>query len=282
MNKNIKLVPVEIPLVVSSNPNLGSFNLSTTPNSFDAFRVDLDQPIAIPKNAKNCMLQVLSSQIWNNEPNVISGVNDALRVTGPDTLDVTTVFDIVIPQGSYSVSELNQRIQIELSNAGAKTSPDPLISLTPDEATQKIDLRIFYTGAIVDFTVPNSCWEILGFNNTDVLTATFDGESFLAPNEAKFNVINYYLISSNLVSQGLRFNNTYRQIINQTNIDVRPNSLIVSQPFNPSKIECPELVGQVRSNFDIRLLKDDFSAANTRGEYFSVRMAITYLDPIEF
>ena len=282
MNKNIKLVPVEIPIVVSSKPNLGAFNLSTTPGSFDAFRVDLETPIRIPKNAKNCTLQVLSSSIWSNEPNVITGVNDTLRVTGPDTLDVLTVFDIVIPQGSYSVSELNQRIQIELSNAGAKTSPNAIISLTPDEATQKVEIRIFYTGAIVDFTQPNSCWEILGFTPATVLTATFAGESFLAPNPAKFNVINYYLISSSLVSQGLRFNNTYRQIINQTNIDVRPNSLIVSQPFNPSKIECPELVGQVRSNFDIRLLKDDFTSANTRGEYFSVRMSITYLEPIEF
>lgn len=282
MNKNIKLVPVEIPIVVSSNPALGAFNLSNTPNSFDAFRVDLEQPLRIPKNARNCTLQVLSTSVWNNEPNVISGFNDTLRVTGPDTLDVITVFDIVIPQGSYSVSELNQRIAIELSNAGAKTSPDSLISLTPDEATQKVEIRAFYAGVIVDFTQPNSCWEILGFTPATILTATFAGESFLAPNEAAFNVINFYLISSSLVSQGLRYNNTYRQIINQTNIDVRPNSLIVSQPFNPSKIDVPELVGQVRSNFDIRLLRDDFTPANTRGEYFSVRMSITYLEPIEF
>jgi hypothetical protein len=282
MSKNVKLVKTEIPIVVSSNPAIGAFNLSITPNSFDSFRVDLDQPIHIPRNARNCVLEVLSTSIWNNEPNIITGVNDRLRVTGPDTLDVLTVYDLTIPQGSYSVSELNQRIQIELSNAGAKTSPDPIISLTPDEATQKIEIRIFYTGAIVDFNIANSCWEILGFNNTDILTATFDGESFLAPNEASFNVINYYLISSNLVSQGLRFNNTYRQIINQTNIDVRPNSQIVSEPFNPSRIECPELVGQVRSNFDIRLLKDDFTPANTRSEYFSVRMSLSYLEPIEF
>ena len=282
MNKNIKLVKTEIPIVVSSNPSIGAFNLSTTPNSFDAFRVDLEQPIVVPRNARNCVLQVLGTTIWNNQPNVITGVNDTLRITGPDTLDALTVFDIVIPQGSYSVSELNQRIAIELSNAGAKTSPNPIISLTPDEATQKIEIRIFYTGASVDFTQPNSCWEILGFTPATVLTATFDGESFLAPSEASFNVINFYLISSNLVSQGLRFNNTYRQIINQTNIDVRPNSQIVSEPFNPSKIECPELVGQVRSNFDVRLLKDDFSPANTRGEYFSVRMSLSYLEPLEF
>ena len=282
MNKQKILIKREIPIVVSSNPSLGAVNLSSNSNSFDAFRVDLEQPIAIPKSAQNCELKVLSSTIWSNEPNIITDVNDKLRITGPDTLDVITVFDITIPQGSYSTSELNQRIQIELSNAGAKTSPDSLISITPDEATQKIDLRIFYTGAIVDFTVANSCWQILGFTAATVLTATFDGESFLATSEAAFNIINYYLISSNLVSQGLRFNNTYRQIINQTNINVRPNSQIVSEPFNPSTISCPELIGQVRSNFDIRLLKDDFSPSNTRGEFFSVRLAISYMEIIEY
>jgi len=281
--KNIKLVKKSIPLIVDSNPAFGAFNLSRTAGSFDAFRVDLENPIEIPRNAIECTLKVDSSSIWNNQPNIIQGFNDALRVTGPDTLDVVTVYDIIIPQGSYSVAELNQRIQIELANAGAKISPNPIISLTPDEATQKIELRLNYLTVIVDFTVPNSCYEILGFNVTSIVgPPTVAGESFLAPNEASFNVINYYVISSNLVSQGLRFNNEYRQIINQTNIDVRPNSLIVSQPFNPSVIVCNELIGQVRSNFDIRLLKDDFTPANTRGEYFSIRFSIDYLVPMEF
>ena len=278
----LKLIPQEIALVVSSNPALGARNISTTPNSFDAFEIQLDQPIEIPPNAINTNLRVEATNIWNNEPNIIANVNDRLRVTAPDTLDVLTLYEITIPQGSYSVSELNQRIQTELSNAGAKVNPDPVISVTPDEATQKIELRLNYLGVIVDFTIPNSCYEILGFLATDVLTPTIAGESFLATNEAKFNVINYYLIASDLVSQGLRFNNTYQQIINQTNINVRPNSLIVSEPFNPSVIPCEELRGQVRSSFIVRLLKDDGLPANTRNEYFSVRMSIRYLVPQEF
>lgn len=280
---NVKLVPQEISMVVSSNPGLGAQNLSTTANSFDAFRVQLEEPLAVPANAQNVTLRVEATNVWNNQPNIITGVNDKLRVTAPDTLDVLTIYDITIPQGSYSVSELNQRIQVELANAGAKTSPDPVISITPDEATQKIELRLNYLGVIVDFTIANSCWEILGFTPASVIgPPTIAGESFLAPNEAKFNVINFYLISSNLVSRGIRTNNTYRNIINQTNINVRPNSLIVSEPFNPSVIQTDELKGQVRSTFEVRLLKDDFTPANTRGEYFSVRMSIRYLIPLYF
>lgn len=282
-NKHMKLVPQSVAFVVSSNPALGSYNLSKTANSFDAFSVRLQQPLKIPANAYNCTLRVEATSIWNNEPNIIAGVNDTLRVTGPNALDVVTVFDLTIPQGSYSVSELNQTLQTQLTNAGAKVSPDPLISITPDEATQKIDLRLNYTNVTVDFTQPNACYEILGFLSTSVVgPPAVAGQSYLANNEAKFNVINYYLVASSLVTQGLRFNDTYRSIINQTNITVRPNSLIVSEPFNPSVIPCPELAGQVRSDFDVRLLKDDLTAANTRGEYFSVRLSINYLIPVEF
>lgn len=283
MVKTIKLIQNEISLVVSSNPALGGRNISTSPNSFDAFEVQLDEPLAIPSNCRNPVLTVEATNIWNNEANIKAGVNDALRITAPDTLDVLTVYDIIIPEGSYSVSQLNQRVQTELANAGAKISPDPVISITPDDATQKIDLRLNYLGVIVDFTVPNSCWEILGFLPTSVVgPPTVAGESFLAPNEANFNVINYYLIASDLVSKGLRFNNTYKQIINQTNITAPPNSLIVSEPFNPSQIQVNELRGQVRSTFTVRLLKDDLEPASTRGEYFSVRMSIKYLMPEEF
>jgi len=283
MTKTIKLVQHEIALVVSSNPALGARNISTIPNSFDAFEVQLDEPLAIPDNSRNPTLTVEASNIWNNESNIKAGVNDALRITAPNTLDVSTIYNIIIPEGSYSVSQLNQRVQTELANAGAKISPDPVISITPDDATQKIDLRLNYLGVIVNFTVPNSCWEILGFLPTSVVgPPTVAGESFLAPNEANFNVINYYLIASDLCSQGLRFNNTYQQIINQTNITAPPNSLIVSEPFNPSQIQVNELRGQVRSTFTVRLLKDDLQPASTRGEYFSVRMSIKYLVPEEF
>ncbi len=276
---SLKLIPQEIAMVVSSDPSLGARNISTTSGSFDAFEIQLDQPIEIPAEAINTNLRVEATNIWNNEPNIISGVNDKLRVTGPNTSDVSTVFDITIPQGSYSVSELNQRLQTELSNLGAKVNPDPVISITPDEATQKIELRLNYINVTVDFTVANSCYEILGFLPTSVVTSIIAGESFLAPNEAKFNVISYYLVASSLVAQGLRFNNKYQQIINQTNITARPNSLIVSEPFNPSVIPSTEMNGQVRSTFTVRLLKDDGTPANTRGEYFSVRMSIRYLVP---
>jgi hypothetical protein len=280
---SIKLVKKSIAMVFSSDPAQGARQIGTNPNSYDAFQVQFDEPIHIPKEAIECTLEVDSTVIWNNEANVVAGVNDTLRVTGPNVSDVVTVFDIVIPEGSYSVSEFNQSVQTLLANQGSKVTPNPIFNITPDEATQKIDIRLNYITSVVDFTQPNSCFNLLGFLSTSILgPPSIPGESFLAPNEANFNVINYYLIASDLVSQGLRFNNTYRQIINQSEISAKPNSQIVSTPFNPAIITCPELINQVRSNVTFRLLKDDLTAANTRGEYFSLRLSINYMIPIKF
>lgn len=279
---SVKLIKKTISMVFTSDPSQGARQIGTNPNSYDAFQVQFDEPIHIPKDAIECTLKVDSTVIWNNEANV-TPQNNTLRVTGPNTSDVVTVFDIVIPEGSYSVSDFNQTVQTLLANQGAKISPDPIISITPDEATQKIDIRLNYITSVVDFTQPNSCFNLLGFLSTSIIgPPSIAGESFLAPNEANFNVINYYLIASDLVSQGLRFNNTYRQIINQTEINVRPNSQIVSTPFNPAIIPCQELIGQLRSNVSFRLLKDDLSPANTRGEYYSLRMTINYMIPTKF
>jgi hypothetical protein len=278
-----KLLKKSLAMVFSSDPAQGARQIGTNPNSYDAFQVQFDEPIHIPREAVECTLKVDSTVIWNHEANVVAGVNDTLRVTGPNTSDITTVFDIIIPEGSYSVSEFNQTVQTLLANQGAKTSPDTIISITPDEATSKIEIRLNYITSIVDFTQPNSCFNLLGFLNTSVVgPPSIAGEAFLAPNEANFNVINYYLIASDLVSQGLRFNNTYRGIINQTEITSRPGSQIVNTPFNPAVIPCNELIGQVRSNVSFRLLKDDLSPSNTRGEYYSLRLSIDYLLPIKF
>ena len=274
-------IPRSISFVVDSNPANGVENLSAAASSFDRFRVNLSsQPLTIPRDAQNVTLSVESTSIWNVTPNIVTGQNDTLRVTGPNTLDVLTVYYIVVPQGNYSVSQLNQSIQTALSNAGAKISPDPLISLTPDEATSKIEIRLNYATVVVDFTQPNSMWEILGFLATTVLGPGAAGQSYLAPNTARFNVVNYFLVSCSLAGSGLRFNNRYQSIICKSEINARPGSLSINEFINPSQISVQELAGQTRNEFIVSLLKDDFSPANTNSEYFSVRFSISYLEAV--
>ena len=189
-------------------------------------------------------------------------------------------FVITIPQGLYDLSGLNQAIARELEMAGAQISPEPLISLSADDATQKVEMRFNYANTTVDFTQSNTFREILGFNSAVYPLVETTPATILAPNLASFNQINYFLIHSDLVNSGIRFNNSYNQTISQVLITSPPGSQIVSTPFNPAKVNADELAGALRTNMRFWLTDDKNRLVNTNGETWGCRILITYLDPI--
>ena len=223
-------------------------------------------------------LDTINTQTYTVSPNVVNqavGSNSFSRLrAGP-----TALYTITIPQGLYDLSGINSAIQRELENAGAQIDPNPLITLTPDEPTQKVEMRFNYTTVEVDFTQPDTPRDLLGFANA--VYGPYGGApiNILAPNIAAFNQVNYFLIHSDLTNKGIRFNNNYNQTIGQVLIDVSPGSQIVSRPFNPARIPVPELGGAKRTNIRMWLTDDDDRRVNTNGEYWTARLVIRYLRP---
>ena len=71
----------EINLLLSSDSTQGAFNKSVDGSYFE---VQLqDGGIQVPKNAKSCFLSCEESSIWWVIPNIITGVNDKVYITGP-------------------------------------------------------------------------------------------------------------------------------------------------------------------------------------------------------
>ena len=270
------MVPEEISLILSSDPSNGAVNKSADGAYFE---VQLQDGLQIPKDALNVNLVVEEATVWWTVPNIITGQNDRMYITGPDTLDVIQNYVVIIPQGLYDLSGINQAILRGLENQGAKIDPDPLITLTPDEPTQKVELRIDYTTVSVDFTQNDTPRDILGFNSQIVGTFPNAPINVLADNIAQFNQVNYFLLHSDLTNKGIRFNNTYNQTISQILIDVAPGSQIVNKPFNPAKINASELAGAKRTNLRVWLTDDQDRRVNTNGEYFTARIVIHYLRP---
>ena len=188
-------------------------------------------------------------------------------------------FVITIPTGLYDLSGLNQSIARELEIAGAKSDPSPLITLSPDEPTQRVSMRLNYNDVSVDFRNTDTFREILGFNSL-LYGPYVNPIDVLAPNVAEFNQINYFLIHSDLTTRGIRFNNNYTQSIAQVLIDTPPGSQIVSKPFNPAKVNCQELAGVRRSSIRIWLTDDRNRRVNTNSETYSCRIVISYLIPV--
>ena len=370
------LVPSEISMIVSSDPNNGAVNRSADGSYFE---IQLQDGLALDASALNATLTVEEASIWWTVPNIITGQNDKMYITGEAsdplvtsrtamtfpvastfsmtivsanvstlnianiasgmpigafvvgdkfriddplsisynveyTISVITIdlantktytvtgllegniasnngefsrvrynvvnnYILTIPQGLYDLNGLNQAILRELDNQGAKIDPNPLLSFSPDEPTQKVEMRINYNNVLVDFTQPDTPRTILGFNSAiygPYITAPI---SILAPNVAGFNTVNYFLIHSDLTNKGIRFNNNFNQTVAQVLIDVSPGSQIVSRPFNPARIPVPELVGAKRNNIRMWLTDDNDNRVFTNNEYWSARIVIRYLKP---
>ena len=267
-------IPQEISMILSSDTNSGAINKSTDGSYFE---IQLQDGLSIPKDALNPTLEVQEASIWWTIPNIITGVNDKMYITGDDVETTTRVFTVTIPQGLYDLPGLSQAINRDLENQGAKISPSPLISMSPDEPTSKVEIRFNYANVKVDFTQAQTPREILGFNST--LLAPGFVSTLLAPNVAAFNQVNYFLIHSDLTNKGIRFNNNYSQVVSQVLINVAPGSQIVSTPFNPAKIHIPELTGTSRTNLRVWLTDDQGRPVNTNGESWSCRIVIRYIKP---
>lgn len=276
------MVPQEISLLVSSDPTQGAINRSLDGSQFE---IQLEEPIEIPKDAINVNVSVEEATVWWVVPNIIKDKNDTFYVFGDLQAGGTQLFVVKVEQGLYDLSGLNNSIQSGLEALGAKTvdgnnNPLPLISLAPDDATQKVLLRFNYPNVYVDFQPADSPRELLGFESLKYGPFVGAPINQLAPNVAAFNQVNYFLIASDLVQKGIRFNNRYGQVITQVLINVSPGSQIVSTPFNPPSSNANELAGSKRTNIRFRLTDDKLRPVNTNGEYYTARVVIRYLRPM--
>ena len=364
------MVPEEISMLLTSDVSQGATNISDDGSRFE---VQLQNALEIPNDALNVNLSVEEATVWFTTPNILTGENDTIHITGPgeeqvdraslgydagtntyevkvgsvdivqaggavlptglytigqyfrplsgalsgndyiitgiptDTAAITTLtitnltdtqapntgnfakidplassvnnYVIVIPQGLYDLSGLNQAILRELESSGAQINPDPLITMTPDEPTQRVEIRFNYTTVSIDFSQPFGFEEIIGFDSIQYGPYAIAPNSILAPNVAAFNQVNYYLLHTDLTNKGIRFNNNYNQTVSQILIDVSPGSQIVSKPFNPAKVSVQELAGAKRTNIRVWLTDDQNRPVNTNSENFTARIVLHYLKP---
>lgn len=281
----MSFVKEEISIIVSSDENTGAINKSLDGSRFE---IQLDgDGLNIPNDAINVTVEVEEATIWWSIPNIITGQNDRFYVYGDsdDAVPVPQLYSLTIPQGLYDLSALNLAILSELEAAGARTIDGtganlPLISMSADSSTQKVRLRFNYPNVYVDFSQPNTMREILGFNSAVYGPYAGAPVNVLADNTAQFNQVNYFLIHSDIVSKGVRFNNTFNQTIAQVLINVAPGSQIVSTPFNPARSEANDLAGNRRTNIRFWLTDDQDRSVNTNNENWSARIVIHYMRPL--
>ena len=258
----------EIPIIASSSVTAGATNIT---NNGSVFEILFQQPIIIPNNIRNCYVKVDESTVWWTIPNISVNLGNNLLYIEYNASN----YIVTIPNGLYSVSDLNNTIDRELFNL---TGVAGILSFEPDNATQKVELTINVATVQIDFTQSNTIRTVIGFDSKLVPdpNPTTGVYSVLGDNIAQFNTIEYFLLHSDVVDSGIRINDKYSQTIAQILIDVPPGSQIVSREYNPPKSDAMNIAGTVIDRIKFWLTDQDGILVDTNGEDFGCRLVIQY------
>lgn len=253
-------------LFLSSNPVVGAENVSPDGSRFE---VNLNTPLNIPANAEAIELCVSQAAIWNVSPNVSAAFGNNLfryiTTTAP-----AGQFDVVIPDGLWSLSGLGSYLSTQFVNNGHSAS---LFVLSGQDSTQQSVITVTTAGDSVIFTAPNSVGSLLGFV-ADVVAPVPNFNAY-SENPAAFNRNNSYTIQSN-ICDGLVVNRATSGVIATIPITAPPGSQINFDPRQLTWIPAPELRGVSRSRLTFQLGNQDLEATPTAGELYTFVVQIRW------
>lgn len=288
----MSLIKKQFDILVSSNPVLGANNVR---NNGGTFTVNFeDNGLDIPSNAENVSLQVINSELWYNEPNVITGVNDQLDFGYQDTGGALIESTITFDEGLYLVDDIQLALERGVSDlVAAGTLTDNIfkdgklrIQFGADNPRSRVSLDFTIDGSNTygmscNFSSARSIGKLLGFTNPPLqpITPSATETHFIGDQNPQFNTFNYYLLQSNIVSKGMRIGPTFDTIIAKILVQAKPNSQIMYSPTIPALIDASSLKGSNRRDYTFTLLDDKKNVINTRGEFWSAQIRISYDQP---
>lgn len=183
------------------------------------------------------IVELVQARIWYTTPNVKTGINDEFVVVGtPAAGGGDTTYTVTVPQGLYSVSELEYVIHSDLRDQGATVSPYPLVNLTGISATGKVEIVLNYPNVKVTWGHQANMQTLLGFGAADSGPSASAPTSIYGSVRASLEPTKFYKIelsnvdhkSSVKTSNAVAAGNT--RIIAEIPINVSPGSLIVYEP----------------------------------------------------
>lgn len=266
----------------SSSTDLGAINKD---NNGSRFSVSMRKPISVPKGAVDVKLECISANIWFTTPNIEDIYNNNhVYLFYDDGLGNTGTFDLEIPKGLYSISQLNTTIQTLLSQEQIPGStnrfPCNSIVFSGNTATQRVTISLLQNLVFItdnnDPLYPNNIAYTLGFDGPNPLVATFSGQTFTAQSVARLNRINSYLLHSDIVKNGISVNSKQANILTEIQLDVQPGKLLTYRPYLPYKLDGNHLIESDRDLLTFWLTNEKNEYVDTNGEDFSFSLIVSY------
>ncbi|MGL5715881.1 MAG: hypothetical protein ACRCX2_22880 [Paraclostridium sp.] len=246
-----------IQILVSSNPNSGSSNLS---NNGSMCELKLSPPIHISQEYKATM-RLLKASIWNTIANIDQTLYNNNRIVfnngGGDLI-------LNLPTGLYSVAGLNTAINDFLVNNGIASGACILNGV---EATGNITIQLNVNTLFIKWNL-STIATFLGWTQASANIGPGPANfTYTSPNSANFNSVNTVVIHSSICTGSYFSNRGGSDVIGSVSLTARPGSLNYSEFINPVE----SLINVRNIDSIIFYLTDENNRAiNTGGEFFTL------------
>jgi hypothetical protein len=230
--------------------------------------------LGIPHFAKNIKVSLVRAAITYNYPNVFSSgpkKNNTFRFDARRNNGIVNSYDIEIEEGLYDFTEFSIAIVDKIVEAGG---PINLLQFEGNEPEEKVIIKpdfIEYNQFTFYFDDMDCICKLIGFTGTIVATDNVKGT--LRP---AFNTIKHYVISSNLVQNGITINGRTQPVLDFIGITVANNKEELFSPAFLRSIACPHLAGNSNNRWSFSLLDNSLNRVSTRGETFSLLVMIKW------
>ena len=246
--------------IVNNTEPKRSFQVIVSGNT-TRIKTKFNPPIQLDKS-KSYEMALVNLETYYSFPNIDS-TNNVFRYSHDNG---TTWTDILIPEGSYDVTDLNDTIKSKMhQNKHYDAINDTYyITITANPNTLRSVLTI-QKSYRVDFTVANSVRSILGFKSK-IYTATYN-ESEQVVNILSINSI---LVNSDIIT-GSFVNGSSTTTIYSFFPNVSPGYKIIEIPKN--LVYLPLTMDTI-NRLETLLTDQDGNQLNLRGELLNVRFHI--------
>lgn len=258
-------------IIADSAEAAGASNVTADGSHFE---IALEEPIEVPAEATHCTAEVQEATVWWTTPNLSAALgNNMFHI-----VHAAATHDLIIPDGLYSVETLSSALEREVVEA---TGVAGLFTLEGDGPTQKVNIGFSIAGLRMDFNPGDTPRLLLGFDSRFVPAAGITtGEAHeLGDSPAAFNMVDYFLIHSDIVNKGMRNDGTYWRTIAKVDIDVHPGSQIIHRPFNPVVMDAKRLIGASVDVIRFWLTDQLNMPTDTNNEDWSVTVVVRYTIP---
>ncbi len=270
------LLTRQISLLLSSDERNGAVNRTADGSEFT---VNLDnENIKVPEEAVDCNVWCQDAEYFFTFPNIIEGVNDLITITYDDTVNPLYTMDLVVPQGLYSINDLNNKLQILQFNSPAYPETSSLIELIGDDATQKVLIKYNYDGVRIDLQGTQTFREIIGYDSGlyPLAGPSLENTFSTGQNVAQFNTLKYVLFSVDLCDNGFANNTRYDFYVARSLINKSVGEQVTYEPTLLMRLPARNLIGKKLSRTRVKLLDDLGNDVNTNAETYSIHVVIEY------